>query len=101
EALQKIDVAERLVNERKLADAYDTAVAAAAMLPNDDRIRDIISRTSDRLKIESDPPGAEVFLQRFKGPDQRVRMGVTPLEIPRLARADYLLTLEKPGYANG
>ncbi len=101
EAVGMIQTAERMVSDRRLADAYDTAVAAAAILPNDDRIRDIISRTSDRLKIDSDPPGATVFLQRFKGPDQRVRMGVTPLTIPRLARADYLLTLERAGYANG
>jgi formylglycine-generating enzyme required for sulfatase activity/dienelactone hydrolase/predicted Ser/Thr protein kinase len=101
EAVGMIETAERMVSERKLADAYDTAIAAAAILPNDDRIRDIISRTSDRLKIDSDPPGATVFLQRFKGPDQQIRMGVTPLTIPRLARADYLLTLEKAGYANG
>jgi len=99
EAVQKIDLAERLVSERRLADAYDIAVAAAAILPSDDRVRDIISRASDRLKIDSDPPGATVFLQRYKGPDARVRMGVTPLTIPRLARADYLLTLDKPGYA--
>jgi formylglycine-generating enzyme required for sulfatase activity/dienelactone hydrolase len=101
EAMQKIDSAERMISERRLADAYETAFAAAAILPNDDRVRDIISRTSDRLKIESDPPGATVFLQRFKGSETRVRMGVTPLTIPRLARADYLLTMEKAGYANG
>jgi formylglycine-generating enzyme required for sulfatase activity/dienelactone hydrolase/predicted Ser/Thr protein kinase len=99
EAMQKIDAAEHLAGERKLADAYETAIAAASILPNDDRVRDIISRTSDRLKIDSDPPGATVYLQRYKGPDTRVRMGVTPLTIPRLARADYLLTLDKPGYA--
>src|SRR5581483_10142723 len=101
DALLKIDAAESLVSQHKLADAYQTAVEAAMILPNDDRIRDIISRTSDRLRIESDPPGAVVYLQRFGGPDQRVRMGVTPLTIPRLARADYLMTLVKPGYANG
>ena len=101
EAAGMIQTAERMVSERRLADAYDIAVAAAAILPNDDRLRDIISRTSDRLKIDSDPPGATVFLQRFKGPDQQVRMGLTPLTIPRLALADYLLRLEKPGYANG
>ncbi len=76
-------------------------MAAAAVLPNDERLRDLISRTSDRLTIESDPPGATVYLQRFKGPLERVRMGVTPLTIPRIARADYLLTLEKTGYAPG
>src|SRR5438094_339436 len=49
------------------------------------------------LSIASDPPGATIYLQRFKGPPQRARMGVTPLTIPHLERADYLLTLEKSG----
>lgn len=99
DALAQIDVAERLVKERKLADAYERTVMAAAVLPDSDRLRDLISRTSERLTIESDPPGATVFLQRFQGPPERVRMGVTPLTISRIARADYLMTLEKPAYA--
>jgi formylglycine-generating enzyme required for sulfatase activity/dienelactone hydrolase len=98
EAMQQVDVVETLIKQRKLAEAYQTAIAAAAILPENDRLRDIISRTSDRLTIESDPPGATVYLQRFKGPPQRVRMGVTPLTI-RVARADYLMSLEKTGYA--
>lgn len=101
EAMGKIDAAEALLKERKLADAYEAAMAASAILPNDARLRDVISRTADRLKIESDPPGATVYLQRFKGPPERARMGVTPLTIPQLARADYLLTLEKTGSAPG
>ena len=88
EAMGKIEAAEGLLKERKLADAYEAAVATSAILPNDARLRDVISRTSDRLRIESDPPGAAVYLQRFKGPPQRVRMGVTPLTIPQLARAE-------------
>jgi serine/threonine protein kinase len=99
EAMQKIDSAERSLKEHKLADAYETAISAASILPENNRLRDILSSSSSRLTIESDPPGATIFLQRFKGPEQRIRMGVTPLAIPRIARADYLLTLEKSGYA--
>jgi formylglycine-generating enzyme required for sulfatase activity len=40
-----------------------------------------------------------VFLQRYEGPAERMQMGVTPLTIARLPRADYLLTLEKAGFA--
>ena len=100
-AEEKIATAESLLEERKLADAYEAAMLASAVLPGNDRLRDIIARTSDQLTIDSDPPGASVYLQRFKGPPERVRMGVTPLTIPRIARADYLLTLEKAGYAPG
>ena len=100
QALNLVARAERFLNDRRLADAYDAANAAALVLPANDRVRDIISRTSGPLTIESDPPGAVIYLQRFKGPETRTRMGVTPLVLPHIVRADYLMTLEKPGYAN-
>ena len=99
DALRMVERAESLMKERRLADAYESAIAAAALLPNDPRIRDVIARSSATLTIESDPPGATVFLLRFKGPDERKRMGETPLTIRELPRAEYLMTLEKPGYA--
>jgi len=98
-AEQSIKTAEKLLAERKLPEAYQNAMAAAAILPNDDRLRDVIARSSDKLTVESDPPGATVFLQRFKGPAERVRAGTTPITVPHLPRTDYVVTLEKPGYA--
>lgn len=98
-ATSQIAAAEKLLEQRNLAQAYETALAAWAVLPRDPRVLDVISRSSNRLTIESTPPGATVYLQRFNGPAQRVRMGITPLTIPRLARADYLITLEKKGFA--
>ncbi len=99
DALRQADVAETLLKDRKYAEAYERAAAAAMVLPEDERLRDIIPRAAGRLTLESVPAGAAVFLQRFKGPSQRVRVGQTPLTIPRVPRTDYLLTLEKPGYA--
>jgi formylglycine-generating enzyme required for sulfatase activity len=98
-AEESIKTAEALLAQRKLPEAYETAISAASILPGNDRLRDVIAQTSAPLSIESDPPGATVFLQRFKGPPERVRAGTTPLKIPRLPRADYLVTLEKQGYA--
>lgn len=99
QALSKVTAAEALLKDRKLADAYEMAMSALPILPNDARLREVVARTSDRLTIESDPPGAAVYLQRYQGPAARERRGVTPLTIRELERADYLLTLEKPGYA--
>jgi len=98
-AARMIASAEQLLEQRKVPEAYEAASAAAALVPEDDRLRDIIARATERVSIASDPPGAAVYLQRFKGPDARVRAGTTPLIIPRLARADYLVTLEMQGYA--
>ena len=98
EALRQIGAAETYVKERKLAEAFEATMAAAAVLPDHDRIADLLTRTSVALKVESDPPGATAYAQRFNGPAERVRLGVTPLDIPRIARADYLVTFEKSGY---
>ena len=99
DALHRVDAAEALVKQRRLAEAYEMAMSAAAVMPNDVRVRDVIAGTSGKLTIESNPSGATVFLQRFRGPAERVRMGTTPLTLPQVGRAGYLLSLEKPGYA--
>jgi eukaryotic-like serine/threonine-protein kinase len=99
DALRGVAVAESFVKERRLADAYAMAISAASVLPAEPRVQDLIARTSAKVTIDSAPSGANVYLQRFKGPAQRVAMGMTPLTIPRLARADYILTVEKSGYA--
>ena len=91
--------AQKLFDSGALPEAYEAAIAATAVLPNDDRVRSVISQAAESAVIESDPPGATVYLERFKGPAQRVRAGTTPLTIERLPRADYRVTIEKPGYA--
>ncbi len=98
-ALAQLTTAERMLKERKLPEAYDAVATAESELPGNDRVRDLLTKTSGHLTVESDPPGATVYLQRFKGPQERTRMGITPITISRAARADYLLTLEKGGYA--
>jgi formylglycine-generating enzyme required for sulfatase activity len=58
-----------------------------------------------RLTLHTDPPGAEVTLQRYQ-PDGRqltlgppVPLGRTPLDALRLPMGSYLLTLRAPGRA--
>src|SRR5438445_6152187 len=99
-AEQLIRTAERQVAQLRLPEAYETAMAAAAISPNNERVRDVIARTSIPMTVESDPPGATVFLQRFNGPPQRTNVGTTPLSIDHVPLADHLVTLEKPGYAS-
>ena len=57
---------------------------------------------SDTLTVTSDPPDAQVYLKRFvAGVDEpRVLVGRTPLTNVRVARGDYVMTLEKEGYAS-
>jgi serine/threonine protein kinase len=91
--------AEQLARTGKFAEAYAAIAPVTSLLPDNDRVRDLINRATERVTIDSDPPGASVYALRFKGPAERQQLGVTPLNISRMPRADYLLTLEKAGYA--
>jgi formylglycine-generating enzyme required for sulfatase activity/dienelactone hydrolase len=97
-AKESVERAEGLLAQRRLVEAFETATAAAAVLPDNERLREVISRSSDRMSINSNPPGATVFLQRFKDEAERWRAGTTPLITDRIPRADYVVTLEKEGY---
>ena len=99
DAQQMIPRAEQLYAQRKYPESYDVAMQAAAIIPNDDRLLDLITKLTQKVQITSDPSGATVYMQRFRGPEARVRAGTTTLSLPRLLRADYLVTLEKQGYA--
>jgi formylglycine-generating enzyme required for sulfatase activity/tRNA A-37 threonylcarbamoyl transferase component Bud32 len=98
-AMDSIATAEGFLKQRAYPEAYQAAIAAATILPQDQRVRDVIAASSDKVEVESDPPGATVYLQRFKGPSERSPVGTTPLIMPQVPGADYLVTLEKPGYA--
>ncbi|HEY9231335.1 MAG TPA: SUMF1/EgtB/PvdO family nonheme iron enzyme, partial [Blastocatellia bacterium] len=55
------------------------------------------------LSVNSEPAGAQVYLKRFS-PDSaatpRELVGTTPIRNLQIARGDYLLTVEKPGFAS-
>ncbi len=59
---------------------------------------------SDTLTVTSEPSGAQVYLKRFS-PDAlgkfppRALVGTTPINNLRIARGQYILYLEKDGYA--
>jgi formylglycine-generating enzyme required for sulfatase activity/predicted Ser/Thr protein kinase len=58
---------------------------------------------TDELTVTSEPAGARVTLRRFPGKDTEPVpgevLGTTPLSARRIPRADYLLLLDKEGYA--
>lgn len=93
-----IAAAQNLLAQNRFAEAYDAATKAASIVPENDQLRDVITSASTELSIETEPAGASASLQRFGGPSIRRQIGTTPLKI-RLPRADYVVTLEKQGYA--
>ena len=84
--------------------AYDLAAETQKYLPNDPTITRLMPTISDTLTVTSEPSGAQVYLKRFS-PDvagnfpPRQLLGTTPIGDLRIARGQYLLYVEKDGFA--
>jgi serine/threonine protein kinase/formylglycine-generating enzyme required for sulfatase activity len=84
--------------------AYDLAAETQKYLPNDPTITRLMRTISDTLTVTSEPAGAQVYLKRFS-PDvagnfpPRQLVGTTPIRDLRIARGQYLLYVEKDGFA--
>ena len=84
--------------------AYDLATETQKYLPNDPTITRLMPTISDTLTVTSEPSGAQVYLKRFS-PDvagnfpPRQLLGTTPIGDLRIARGQYLLYVEKDGFA--
>jgi eukaryotic-like serine/threonine-protein kinase len=84
--------------------AYDLATETQKYLPNDPTITRLMPTISDTLTVTSEPSGAQVYLKRFS-PDAagnfppRQLVGTTPIRDLRIARGQYLLYIEKEGFA--
>ncbi|HVS31360.1 MAG TPA: protein kinase [Thermoanaerobaculia bacterium] len=92
-----IAAAEERLGERDYAQAYEKAIAAAAIVPGHRRLHELLALTSEEAVFDSDPRGATVFLQRIDG-EGRTAAGTTPLTIPRLPHGNYVVTFEREGY---
>ncbi len=95
---------EQLTKTQKFFEAYDLAVAALKYLPNDATIARLIPTISNTISVTTDPAGAQVYLKRFAPDDSgklppRQLVGTTPIDNLRVARGQYILSIEKDGYA--
>ena len=95
---------EELAQAQKYFDAYDLAISAQQYLPDDPTITRLMPTISQTISVITDPAGAQVYLKRFP-PDgsgkfpARQLVGTTPIDNLRGARGQYILYLEKAGYA--
>lgn len=103
-AREQVTRIEQLALAQKYFEAYDLAVAAQKYLPDDATITRLMPTISDTLSVTTEPAGAQVYLKRFS-PDEagnfppRELMGTTPINNLRIARGQYILYIEKDGYA--
>ncbi len=103
-ARENLKKVEELAKAEKNFEAYDLATDIAAVLPNDETLAKLLPAISHSLSVNSVPDGAKVYLQRFQ-PDKdgkfpaRQLVGETPLNELRIARGNYILQIEKDGFA--
>ncbi|RMF70459.1 MAG: serine/threonine protein kinase, partial [Calditrichaeota bacterium] len=92
---------ERLVqnNWRDFTEAYNLAVQAEQVIPNDPKLAALISRTSFPISIKTSPPGARVYLKQYSQPESDWQyLGATPIESVRVPIGIFRWKIEKEGY---
>ena len=82
-------------------EAYDLALEAEGLLPDDSILAVLMSEVSARISITSDPPGADVYLRAYSNDGRSgdsVRIGTTPIEGYRIPGIDHRVTVALGGY---
>jgi eukaryotic-like serine/threonine-protein kinase len=102
-AERQIPIIEKLAGQQRFFEAYDLALEAEKYLPADAPGRALLGRLrprmSDALTVESEPTGASVYLKRAVRDAPRQLIGTTPISKLSIARGEYVLAVEKDGYA--
>jgi serine/threonine protein kinase/formylglycine-generating enzyme required for sulfatase activity len=80
-------------------EAFDLAVQTQKYLSDDPIIQQLMPTISDSISVSSDPIGASVYLERFTANATRQLIGQTPIANLQIARGQYVLYIEKEGYA--
>jgi eukaryotic-like serine/threonine-protein kinase len=93
-----------LAEAKRDFEAYDLATSIEAYVPGDPTIASVMSRISDSISVETEPSGAAIYLRRFAAggngtASARQLLGMSPLSNVRIARGQYVLEVEKEGYA--
>jgi serine/threonine protein kinase/formylglycine-generating enzyme required for sulfatase activity len=103
-ARESVPQVKELAGQGKYFDAYDLAVKLGEPLPDDATLAELMHEISDDLSVQTEPAGASVYLKRFaldstaKIPAREL-IGTTPISNLRIARGEYVLEVEREGYA--
>jgi len=91
-----------LADARRTAEAFDLALSVQRYLPNDPTIAGLLPAIADTISVTTEPAGASIYLKRFAvggTPAPRQLVGTSPVTNARIARAQYVLSIEKEGFA--
>ena len=101
ETRNSIDEIEELVQSswRDYSKAYDLAMEAAKIIPNDTRVQRLIKRSSMKINVNTEPEGAQVFIKKYDQPDAPwEEVGITPIDSLQLPISVFKWRIEKEGY---
>jgi len=100
-ARNQLSLLEKLASEQKYFEAYEQAERVKTYLPGDERLVKLMPVISDNISVTSEPPGARVYLKRFSADEAAPRqlIGTTPISKLNIARGEYLIMVEKDGFA--
>jgi predicted esterase len=97
---------ERLINEAyvgaypiNLTPAFSIALEAEKYVPGNKKLKELMSRCSQCISIETQPPGARVYMKQYADTAGDWQfMGVSPLDCVRVAQDFFRYNFEKKGY---
>lgn len=79
--------------------AFELAKEASNYLPDNPRLKNLLSRTTRILSVSTEPPGARIYKKPYMNPDDEWEfMGTTPIEKMEIPFTLYNLKIEKPNY---
>jgi formylglycine-generating enzyme required for sulfatase activity len=87
------------MNWRDFTETYALALEAEEIIPDNPDLAEIFETISLRIDIDSDPPGADVYVKNYRNPEhQWTHMCVTPIENTRHPVGIFRWKFEKEGY---
>ena len=92
---------EQLVGEnwRDFIEPYKLAERVEKYIGDDPRLSGLFSKCSRNINIETEPPGADIYIKAYKTPDSEWEyLGVSPLKNIRLPFGILRWKIEKEGY---
>jgi dienelactone hydrolase/predicted Ser/Thr protein kinase len=84
---------------RNLVPPYRLALQAEAILGNDPKLAELLSKVSLKIDVLTEPAGARVFMKEYETPDAEwTYLGITPLKQVRVPVGIFRWKLEEDGY---
>jgi formylglycine-generating enzyme required for sulfatase activity/predicted Ser/Thr protein kinase len=101
-ARQQIAQVSALADAGRTGEAFELATAVQRHVPDDPALTSLLPSISDTISVTTEPAGASIYLRRFapgSPPAPRQFLGTSPIDNVRIARGQYVLSIEKDGFA--